>query len=259
MLHRLLTCDFFYFLVQLAVFLTVTVAVAIGQHIECSGAPHGYFVTHPQSCAHYYSCIQGEIAVPDVCPDGYKFNPLDQLCDFAEMVDCITCAIFGIQTIADPKSCTAYYRCEFGVRQTLTCPQGMHFDVNTGACNAIGAANCDRDPLVPDPLPTQPTAAPPITQPTIPPPITQPTLPPPTGGPIPSEPSIAPTFPPPITPPQPGPNCSSGQIFNVHESDCAKYYLCIDNRAILMQCPTGLLWNQIVNSCDMPDRVTCTV
>ncbi len=39
--------------------------------------------------------------------------------------------------------------------------------------------------------------------------------------------------------------------------DCTKFYLCVSDKPIVMDCPAGLHWNDKTKSCDWPQNVGC--
>lgn len=201
---------------------------------ECVLAPERHFVTNTLGCDRYFVCINGK-AIEGACPVGYKFNPIAQLCDFAKNVDCKTCALYGLQKIADPNSCTIYYECANGARTQRLCPPGLQFNVQNGNCDIASVVNCDREGVLP------PTGLPPTGLP-------------PTG--LPTEPTISTPRPP---PPGGYPACvAGGQIFHAHQSLCSSFYLCINGYAWLLNCPAGLDWNQAVTACDFPASAQCS-
>ncbi|XP_056636220.1 peritrophin-1-like [Diorhabda sublineata] len=54
------------------------------------------------------------------------------------------------------------------------------------------------------------------------------------------------------------PECSSDDSESyIPNSDCTKFWQCSDGRAILQECPSGLLFNNNTNYCDWPDLVVC--
>lgn len=42
-----------------------------------------------------------------------------------------------------------------------------------------------------------------------------------------------------------------------HPTDCTKFYKCWDAIPVLMDCPEGLLWNQVLLYCDFPKNTPC--
>lgn len=46
-------------------------------------------------------------------------------------------------------------------------------------------------------------------------------------------------------------------VFLPHESDCTKYYVCVQSDPILMGCPAGLFWNAVETTCDIPEHSGC--
>jgi len=50
--------------------------------------------------------------------------------------------------------------------------------------------------------------------------------------------------------------CAQGQ-FMAHSSDCSKYFQCIVDGYLEVQCPNGLHWNKGINGCDWPANAGC--
>jgi hypothetical protein len=42
----------------------------------------------------------------------------------------------------DPSNCAMYYRCEWGMKHTYVCPEGLHYDSSLKLCNWPHIANC---------------------------------------------------------------------------------------------------------------------
>ena len=54
-----------------------------------------------------------------------------------------------------------------------------------------------------------------------------------------------------------GAKCNQvGSTFS-HESDCQKYYRCVNKKLLLQKCSQGLLWNNGKGRCDWPNQVSC--
>jgi hypothetical protein len=49
----------------------------------------------------------------------------------------------------DPINCTVYYRCEWGMKHTYVCPEGLHYDSSLKLCNWPHIANCANSPPAP--------------------------------------------------------------------------------------------------------------
>lgn len=195
--------------------------------IRCASAPNAYFVTNTLGCDQYIVCMSGGEVISGTCPGGYKFNPVNQLCDFSKNVDCTACALYGVQQIADPNSCTIHYECVNGKRTQKACAPGLQFNIHNGNCDLASVVNCDREGGV-GPTTGRPTFEPPISTPK-PPPIGE------------------------------YPACvAGGQIFYAHTSLCGSFYLCINGYAWLLHCPATLEWNQAVSACDLPTSAQCS-
>ncbi|KAJ6645696.1 Peritrophin-44 [Pseudolycoriella hygida] len=108
----------------------------------CAEVPDGYFVRSSQSCNSYNHCTNGQASY-GMCPKGFSFNPLRQICDQNIEVDCQLCSPYGIQNIPHPDSCAMYYRCVKGKRKTMTCPDELLFDRYFGDCNFAQRVICE--------------------------------------------------------------------------------------------------------------------
>ncbi|GLV44879.1 Mucin 68D [Carabus blaptoides fortunei] len=74
------------------------------------------------------------------------------LCTFVTAIFAIDCPSSTIVPIhsADRRSCSKFIRCYNGQLHTLTCPQGMFFDIEESVCKRQDLVNCgDRDQTVP--------------------------------------------------------------------------------------------------------------
>ena len=55
-------------------------------------------------------------------------------------------------------------------------------------------------------------------------------------------------------------NCPPGDepvTFFPHQSDCTKYYRCIDGIPVAQNCPPGRHFNATLNTCDYPETAGC--
>jgi chitinase len=79
-------------------------------------------------------------------------------------------------------------------------------------------------------------------------------IPPVTSSPSPTTSTSAPVRPPTEV------DCSSGIHYFPHETDCSKYYWCINGEPKLQSCGAGTIWDWATNSCNWPqlvDRPEC--
>lgn len=64
-------------------------------------------------------------------------------------IDCPSSTIVPIHS-ADETNCAKFNRCYNGQLRSLTCPQGMFFDIEESVCKGQHLVNCgNRDPSVP--------------------------------------------------------------------------------------------------------------
>ena len=52
-------------------------------------------------------------------------------------------------------------------------------------------------------------------------------------------------------------DCTSDLCFEPHPHNCSQYYVCNNDRAIVMKCPANLQFNPLINVCDYPEHVGC--
>ncbi|EAT42290.1 AAEL006159-PA [Aedes aegypti] len=45
--------------------------------------------------------------------------------------------------------------------------------------------------------------------------------------------------------------------FIPHPTDCARYFICVEDVAHEYHCPTGTKFNPAINVCDLPENVNC--
>ncbi|XP_059479869.1 probable chitinase 10 [Neocloeon triangulifer] len=50
----------------------------------------------------------------------------------------------------EPTNCRVYYRCEWGVKTTYVCPEGLHYDAALNLCNWPEMAGCEQVVLIPE-------------------------------------------------------------------------------------------------------------
>ena len=54
------------------------------------------------------------------------------------------------------------------------------------------------------------------------------------------------------------PDCTNNlNVFLPNMGDCSKYYFCIENAPVPMNCPKGYLWNPVISQCDTPANTKC--
>ncbi|XP_075162674.1 uncharacterized protein LOC142235304 [Haematobia irritans] len=192
------------------------------------------FLPFPQDCAKYYSCLNG-LAYVEKCPEPFLWNPLNQICDNPQNVQCqgqettITpSGTISPNTIYQiyPNDCNRYYQCE-----AKACPLNYHWNAQQEKCDFPHLAHCPfmvmrpQTPVTEYPIlpPTAPTASP----------IT------------------------PATNANAGELCDEceswclgqGHIYLPYPSDCRKFIQC-NGLAFVHKCPDQLLWNDKLKTCD---------
>jgi len=128
---------------------------------------------HPDSCAEYLICWQGELWEQE-CPPGMLFDPWDAFCDYEEYVVCLDdlpegpwpdddlCPPPGSNEVRFLPSlyCDEFYICINGQPVLLQCRPGQHWNVYEEFCDDPINAGCDPngnpDPDHPGQLPNCP-------------------------------------------------------------------------------------------------------
>ncbi|XP_052861342.1 peritrophin-44-like [Anopheles cruzii] len=126
--------------------LLALVAIAfIGSSVAndaCKGVPTGYFVRDKTNCKGYYYCQNGT-PTHNLCPGGYYFNELAQMCDFADKVSCHICQQqTGMQVAIHPQNCSQFIMCSEGYSTVGQCAEGFQFDSQQRACNPAKRVTC---------------------------------------------------------------------------------------------------------------------
>lgn len=205
----------------------------------CLGAPahlpHS-FAAAPEGCNQYILCMGGQTIRGQSCPASMYFDPKAQTCGHST---CDQCSPFGIQNLPHPTDCYQFIRCTMGTREIATCPDGLMFDRSISNCNYQHLVYCPGRPTDPPEYTTDPPEY------TTQPPWTTVTWTPDPWPPHPTDP--------------PGgyrPVCR-GQVFHAHPYNCNAFFICLDEILWEHTCPPSLYWNQLRNSCDLPDRAGC--
>lgn len=232
---------------QVLLVLSCCALATVRANLPCLGAPtytHS-FVAAPESCAHYILCMpNGDIFRGSKCDNNNMFDPVRQICGQSS---CTDCSPFGIQNLPHPDGCVQYIECVMGTRSIRTCPSNLLFDRRIGQCNFAHEVVCPSDPPTDDPWITDPsdwTSDPWITDPSD----------------WSSDPWITdPWNPTPTQPPGNRPVCMPGQVFHAHPTDCRRFFLCVNLVLWEQECPNNLYWNQLRNTCDLPESAGCIV
>ncbi len=152
-------------------------------------------------------------------------------------------------------NCEHYYQCFYGTLYELSCPDGLHFNVNTAICDSVENANCDiqqrciDDDLLPhaescdlfykctdgslqvlscpDGLHFNPTEKQ-------------------CDWPVDAKCAVS------------DEKCVDGDLFP-HEKSCELFYQCSGGSLQLQSCPDGLHFNTIEKQCDWPVDAKCAV
>lgn len=234
-------------------------------------------------CSKYYECSNGIPVLMD-CPAGELWNIIINNCDWPDNVDCS----YVVTTSAKPTSaapdtstsatqstpsqvptestaapgpyttpdlictdennyfpyiydCSKYYECSNGVPVLMDCPKGEFWNIKLNNCDWPQNVDCSYvvttsgASTVSTEAPTKaPTEAPtdvPTDAPTEGP------------GPYYTTPEII---------------CKEDNTYFPYIFDCSKYYECSNGQPILMTCPAGQLWSNLLKTCDWPANVDCS-
>ncbi|OXU31873.1 hypothetical protein TSAR_011004, partial [Trichomalopsis sarcophagae] len=141
-----------------------------------------------------------------------------------------------------PKVCSKYYECYNGVLILRKCPNGLHFNPSTRACDYPQNAGCLKETTIATEPTSLVTSATPVssektsvsTTPTSRPTTSKIT-------------SVVPSECP----------ATNGKyaVHISHESNCSLFYTCDYGRKILQRCPPGLRFNPFKQVCDWPRNI----
>lgn len=113
----------------------------------CYGRPDG-FARDVNNCEQYFTCVNGR-ATRNRCPNGLRFDALNEVCWWREEVTCFECPRTQIYALLSvPKTCNQFYRCWQGRATIHTCPNGLVFDANRQQCGFLRGSGCDGDDAI---------------------------------------------------------------------------------------------------------------
>lgn len=140
--------------------------------LACMDLPDGIMISSPFECDKFYICGDGSLSEEATCPPGMLFNPNNQLCDFPENVDCRDVPLPPwAENPTDPEEptepaepnnpnkcpsedpeypvflpmlneCGSYILCFHGKEILMSCPDDLHWNTETMACDDPANANC---------------------------------------------------------------------------------------------------------------------
>ncbi|XP_037775740.1 uncharacterized protein LOC119572876 [Penaeus monodon] len=241
-----------------------------GEHPDCKHwAANGDCTCKPNTDCYW----QNEVAkmCPKTCRGECGDKPATPPTD-----DCIKCPNYS-GLFPHPKDCTKWVHCDHFIPYVKDCPANLHFNPTLKVCDwpwRAGCASGDNDDCVipPDPKPTGP-----------------PTPPDPACTceccHIPHPEDCTSYYYCDVNKNKTFHTCSEGLVFNPEldtcvfaeqypqcvieqppecECDChypseicSEYYICNNGVPEKTECPSGLLWNQTIKSCDLPQNVQC--
>ncbi|GFR23990.1 papilin, partial [Trichonephila clavata] len=76
------------------------------------------------------------------CPPGYKGDPHVRCRPAVENESEFKCGLDGIYP--NPDNCSSFIQCSNGYKHIMPCPKGLHYDVNTKACQKPCDAYCNK-------------------------------------------------------------------------------------------------------------------
>ena len=196
----------------------------------CRGKPDKTFVSDPDSCTNWFRC-ENTFGVIGSCPPGFYFEPVMQVCDYPENVDChlgnpdpMCLNASPTDFFPVPGNCVNFFRCDDrGVLIEGSCPDGFKFNPFNSICDHPENVLCDNNG---GSITT--TSKPPTPETTT----------------IPTEPA--------------DPQCvgiPAGQFVASTEA-CDLYYHCNANGVATQgQCPAGFYFTTQFQGCDWPHLV----
>lgn len=246
----------------------------------CASLPDGTRISNPQNCQSYFECQNGrrrEIS----CPVSMSFDANSNQCRDASSVNCINNNGNEIcrgqkngNRFHNPLNCAEYFECQNNQRIEKTCNAGQLYNTQLSACVSNSNVNCGtrripnthqnnhQDGIInpcqqsgtyirAHPLPCQSTYFICIDGNMI-----QHTC---ANGIVFNSDTLQcdfaqnsgcdvirlPQIPRAV-------NCSSGQSFYPHLTNCNQYYLCIHETPQIMTCPNGQIWMNNRGRCETP-------
>ncbi|XP_055538439.1 protein obstructor-E-like [Wyeomyia smithii] len=216
------------------IFLIIFAVYAINaQQFQCP-KDSGQF-EDPNQCDKYYVCDEG-VATVKYCPDGLVFDPTNKLinkCDQPFSVDCGDRLELqdpqgtsdycprknGFFSHPNTEICNIFYNCINGEELEMTCSGGLHFDEKSGTCawpDVAGRVGCGSN----------------------------------------SNKKLNDGF----QCPKETRYDKNGQIIThpnyPHPTDCSRFYYCLNGIEPRQgQCDAGLVYNEDVQRCDVPENV----
>ncbi|CAD7080511.1 unnamed protein product [Hermetia illucens] len=92
-------------------------------------------------CQKYVLCINGH-ASWQTCPNGFYFQPNQQICDTKLPSGCGASCQFKGQLQSIPDNCQAYRYCDGSTWVTIDCPAGYYFSPDRLTCGPIRPSQC---------------------------------------------------------------------------------------------------------------------
>ena len=188
---------------------------------------------NPKDCHTFYHCSNGYAYLKD-CPANLEFNPVLLVCDWPENAGCSvkptqeptpksttpTPSSFDCPTsnglFPNPKDCHTFYQCSNGNAYLMDCPSNLEFNPVLQVCDWPENAGCSaKTTQKPTPKPTTPTPS---------------------------------SF-----------DCPTSNGLFPNPKDCHTFYQCSNGNAYLMDCPSNLEFNPVLQVCDWPENAGCSV
>ncbi|CAL1534776.1 unnamed protein product, partial [Lymnaea stagnalis] len=133
---------------------TVQTYLDVSDHCRRSNYRDGIH-SHPYTCEVYLKCVD-YVTHFLICPNNTLFDPIPRGCVSSSIARPCNDAIAQSYDIyracekynllngfyPDPIRCSNFIECHFGVTHYYECPDGLHFNVQAGACDLSDLVDC---------------------------------------------------------------------------------------------------------------------
>jgi hypothetical protein len=110
---------------------------------DCSNLAHGSY-PHPTDCSSFFVCVDGELAGNFTCPLPLLFDPIEQTCTKADLVQCFLSCEGKEGLLPHPTDCSKFLFCMKGspTIEVFDCPEPLLFDPEHLKCDLPEFVNC---------------------------------------------------------------------------------------------------------------------
>lgn len=100
-------------------------------------------IPNPGSCEEYYLCVNG-MALPRQCSSGLHFSRTLGTCVHPDVAECFLdgCPPGQLGFLPHEEDCNLYYLCFGGNKHLMSCPNDLHWSVETNSCMDPYEAGC---------------------------------------------------------------------------------------------------------------------